>query len=116
VTSASRGHVEEFVRRYYKGDRPVGDAIVTFEVESSPLTPLLSSAGFDTGVDVLQIDAEGHDDEVIYASSIDRLRPTLINFEFASLPEDRLGALTSYLTSNGYSFVPYGIDCLAFMP
>jgi hypothetical protein len=64
-------------------------------------------------VDLLQVDAEGFDDEVIYNSDIDVTKPHLINFEAASLSADRHERLSKFLSERGYHLTPHGTDTLA---
>ena len=56
-------------------------------------------------VDVLQIDAEGYDDEIIYNSSLKKYQFKLINYEFKNLTEKKLTKLHSYLRKNKYEII-----------
>lgn len=67
---------------------------------------------FDS-IDVLQIDAEGFDDQVIYASDIEKFLPPVINFEYGNLPPQRAKELSKYLAAHGYVLSQHGIDGLA---
>ena len=65
-------------------------------------------------IDLLQIDAEGYDDEVIYNSSIDFFKPKYINFEYKNLSKTKLENLIKFLNNNHYSCINWKTnDCLA---
>jgi FkbM family methyltransferase len=113
VSSSDREIVLSFLRRYYRGKLPVEDLIVTFSSECMPLDDLMERAGFCAGVDVLQVDCEGFDDEVLYHASLERLTPKLINFEETHLTSERLATLSRALTELGYTLQSTGNDVLA---
>lgn len=115
ITSANYDHVLSWVKRYYRGHSAPEDTIEKFCVECITLQRLLETADLFSRPDLLQVDAEGWDDEVIYASNIEKLKPRVINFEFGNLPEDRAAELVSYLEKNGYTFSVHGIDGLAIL-
>lgn len=78
------------------------------------LDELRGRSEFEDGIDLLQIDCEGYDDEVIYHSAIDRLKPRLINFEIKNLSADKLQKLTDYLVQRHYRIIQWtGSDTLA---
>ncbi|MCD9622760.1 FkbM family methyltransferase [Rhabdothermincola salaria] len=113
ITSADYGHVEAWVQKYYVGSLPLSEVVVELTVPSTPLLPLLVDTGFGDSVDLLQIDTEGFDDTVIYESSIERLLPSVINFESRHLSGLRAKELTSYLQEFGFSIIANGGDTLA---
>jgi len=82
----------------------------------STLHALVSRLSWGLDVDVLQVDAEGADDEVIYASDTDRLRPRLINYERTHLSEGRRQKLETFLASQGYKILHWsGSDTTAIL-
>ena len=113
ITSVNPAHVIRWLAQHYRGGRPLADLVETVSVPVMTLEALLAGRTDFARVDLLQIDAEGFDDEVIYASNIAELRPALINFEAANLDQDRLSALSRYLQSNGYALSRHGGDALA---
>lgn len=115
ITSSSRPHVQTFLRSYYKGSIPETEAIVQIRVSSSPLIDVLEGAKFGTSVDLLQVDTEGFDDIAIYHSSVDQIRPKLINFETSHLTEKNIEKLHAYLKKLGYSINVLGVDTLAIL-
>jgi FkbM family methyltransferase len=110
ITSANRDHVERALLR--EGVNP-DDAIETLNVPCQALSPLLSELNWPPSIDVLQIDAEGHDDSVIYASSPQRTRPKLIYFENHNIPQARMDSLVNYLASLDYRTYRMGGDSLS---
>lgn len=58
-------------------------------------------------IDLLQIDCEGYDDEVIYHSAIETIKPMIINFESKNLSASKLQNLASFLENNGYILTPW---------
>jgi hypothetical protein len=112
LTSADREQVE----RSLKGHLPPDDlkhAIEATDVPSETLAVTLERLAISVPIDVLQIDAEGHDDTVIYHSDLAITRPTLIYFEICHLHGHRKTALHSFLAEHGYRTFEVGGDWLA---
>jgi len=67
-------------------------------------------------IDLLQVDAEGYDDEVIYNSSVDFFKPKYINFEHKNLTKVKYDKLKDFLMQNSYSCIEWKTsDCLAVL-
>lgn len=113
VTSAEWAHVHNWLTEHLKKPEDAEKAIRSFQVPCMDVAGLLSEAAFSSDIDVLQIDAEGFDDTVIYNANLDSLRPAMINFEVAHLPKERLYALSDHLHDHGYQMNRYGMDALA---
>jgi len=113
VTSADRGHVRDWLAQYLGRGIDPDSAIEEFTVQALPLTALLERHGFPARIDVLQVDAEGFDDQVIYASDIARTWPRIINFEAMNIPESRYAALEAHLLDLGYELFRHHHDALA---
>lgn len=113
VTSSSRQHVAAWLTENYVGELSTDELLRSFRVPCRPLLEVLESSGFGTTIDLLQIDTEGADDAVIMNSSVEILRPALINFENAHLSPERLIGLTAHLEANGYSIEHHRQDSLA---
>ena len=64
---------------------------------------------------VLQVDAEGFDDQVIYHCALERSRPRVIHYEWVHLPGTRKSALESFLEERGYILADCGEDTLAIL-
>jgi FkbM family methyltransferase len=54
-------------------------------------------------IDVLHIDAEGHDDVVLFSLDFARIRPKIVMFEHAHLSMERYFACMELLAVHGYS-------------
>lgn len=113
ITSADRDYVLQWLRQHYTGPLPIEAAIRSFSIESLPLADLMANVGFDSTVDVLQVDAEGFDDEVLYQSSLETLAPKIINFENANLTRERFERLVDHLIQRGYVLQSTRSDTLA---
>ena len=111
VTSTDRDFVERWVTRC--GVEDAHAAITSEEVPSDTLPSLLAKAAAPSVVDVLQIDAEGADDIVLFNSAIEATKPNLIYFETEHLGEDRRKAVLQYLTEHGYLTMALGANSLA---
>jgi hypothetical protein len=88
-------------------------AIRPIVIQCTDLRTLLGANDIPEDVDVLQVDAEGEDDTVIYASNVETLRPSLIYFERKCLSAERYAKLTAYLGGLGYSISHVRHDSLA---
>lgn len=104
-TSSSIAHVRRHAEGNFRIEARLDDCIEELRVPCSTLHALIARLSWTQDIDVLQIDAEGADDEVIYASDIERLRPRLINFERRHLSEQRQQALAAFLAGQGYSIL-----------
>lgn len=113
VTSSSYDHVLTWVSKYYKGNLKHSDVIEDVSVDCVNVRQLLRKACLFETMDVLQVDAEGFDDQVIYASNIEEFLPLVVNFEYGNLPQKRARELREYLNQRGYVFSQHGIDGLA---
>lgn len=113
IASARREMVVEWVERHYRGPLAVEEVVEVVEIESLDVPALLKRVDLFSRPDVLVVDAEGWDDEVIYLSDIDGLRPSLIYFEIRHLDPSRLTALASFLAKSGYEIRRMGGNALA---
>lgn len=52
---------------------------------------------------IIQVDAEGYDDAVIFTLTLEEHKPALINYEFSNLTTERHEALRSHLREHSYS-------------
>ena len=89
------------------------DVIAEILVPCLPLRTILKDEALPEQIDVLQIDAEGNDDHVIYQCGLSESRPSIIHFETKHLPSPRKDALETYLSEHGYRMSRVGNDCLA---
>lgn len=115
VTSGDRDHVQRWLQKH--GPKGVDvDSIITEQVVQCAQLPevLRRCAPVDT-IDVLQVDAEGMDDLVIYNSGIEELKPCILYFEAENLSKDRLAKLIYFLRQRGYTLGRCGRDILAVL-
>lgn len=114
VPSGFTSSVRDHVIRHTAGNIPPGvelsDAIEEIVVPCTTLDGLLKQLKIEERVDVIQIDTEGMDDVVLYACNLSKLMPSLINFEHAHIPDERLKALSQYLSKLDYKLYRWSRD------
>lgn len=112
ITSTNRAAVVKWVKKWLPESVDPELAVAKLNVPCAPLIAAFEELALPLSVDVLQVDAEGFDDEVIYSSSIDRLKPKIIYFEIALLPKERRLKLRRFLKAN-YDLMRIEKDMLA---
>jgi hypothetical protein len=110
ITSAIRSHLEEALTGQ---SIDPNSAIETLNISAKELKTLLKELKWPAPIDVLQIDAEGYDDEVIYNSNLSYTRPKLIFFESHNMPRKKSSLLKQYLSKKRYHIYKVGGDSLA---
>lgn len=65
-------------------------------------------------IDVLQIDAEGHDFQILKQFDFEKYCPVLINLEIVNLPKDEQKKCYDILYNNGYECEKHGYDLCAY--
>ena len=119
VPSGFSSFDKKHVIKHAEGNLPkntkIEDAIERLEVPSHDLLTILDSASWEERqIDILQIDAEGMDDKVIYSCNVEVTQPQLINFERAHLSKKAYKDLCVYLSGQGYTLYNYSnLDTLA---
>lgn len=114
IASLSRDEVEKWIERHSRGRVNPTAAIETLSVQSIPLLELLDKHQLEKDIDVLQVDAEGSDDNVIYNCGIETTRPKIILFEKSKLTDKRNDLLEAFLTDQSYTLISIGRDTIAF--
>lgn len=114
LTSANKEHVLNAARKYLNNNIDAEAAIEEIQVPCRRLGQLLAEMEFPMNIHLLQVDAEGADDQVLYACEIEKLRPLVINFEFKHLTDHRREKLVAYLIHNEYKLFDWNAsDTLA---
>lgn len=103
LTSGNKARVIAAADRHLAGKVPAEEAIEELHVPCTELRPLLVEHGFPLAFHLLQVDAEGADDEVLYACNINVLHPAIINFESKHLVGQRIEKLQAFLSDLGYT-------------
>lgn len=112
VSSGERDAVLKWIRKTAPEIEDPEVVVSEVRVPCAPLPDALRRIGLSPEVDVLQVDAEGLDDEVIYASEIGLSRPSVIYFEDANMPKARKDALHGFLKRD-YRLLAVDRDILA---
>ena len=112
VTSSAREMVVNWVGNHCPDDTDPESLVTALSVPCAPLVDALSKIEQPPNLDILQIDAEGMDDEVLYACDIEQTSPSIIFLEFNHIPAERLQKLKLYLQKD-YSLSDINRDLLA---
>jgi FkbM family methyltransferase len=91
------------------------DQIVAETMRCMTVAEALASAQFDE-IDLLQIDAEGYDWQIIQSIDFEQLRPAIVRFEIAHLPQADREACLAHLHRYGYRFLCEQMDMIALQP
>lgn len=110
IASFDRSVIEKHYARYSsRGGKLVQQQVDV--ISPSSLVERFLPAG--VGVDILQIDTEGHDAVIVGLFLDAGLRPLLINYEHNNLTGDDDGICLKRLRSEGYRLARYGRDTVA---
>lgn len=112
VASTIKNHVIKWLEKHMVYGDPE-DAIQETNVYCAELEQVMEKTGFERSVDILQIDAEGYDDEVIYACSIKKMLPKIIFFENKHIVHEKKEKLYCYIKSAGYHLHEVGENSIA---
>jgi len=116
VSSLSRDHVEaQEVFFNSSGFTNLMSYVEVAEVKVLTMKDLLDSHGSPV-VDVLQIDAEGHDFKILSQWDFTACKPSIINLEYARLSRSERALAVDLLLSTGYVIHGHGLDLTAFDP
>jgi FkbM family methyltransferase len=106
--SFSREHIEKH-ERFTPG---LSAHIREIQVNCLPLSALLRKHAI-AELDLLHVDAEGHDFEVLRSLDFAQCSPGLVLFESGHLPRAERAACAEFLEERGYRLLQEGVDCLA---
>jgi FkbM family methyltransferase len=110
ITSAIKSHLEKAL----EGQNIDPDsAIDILKIPAKELRTLLEELKWPSPIDVLQVDAEGYDDVVIYNSNLGFTRPKLLYFESRNMEKAKGKSLKQHLSKHQYRIYRTGGDSLA---
>ena len=115
ITSSNKEHVINYLQKFYPTKLINDEVIIELNTKFTPLINIINETGYSTNVDVLQIDVEGFEDEVIYNSNIDYIKPKIILFEISNLKLEKLEKLEKFLKKMGYVIENLNDDAIAFL-
>jgi FkbM family methyltransferase len=93
----------------------IGERIVQSEVEALTFDTLLERHGLGH-VDLLLIDAEGHDAEILRSIDLGRHRPRLVVYEHFHLSPSERAAARARIEAHGYGTVEEMFDTYCLVP
>ena len=88
------------------------DEIEAVDVECLTIDDVLDRAGMET-VDLVQVDAEGHDYAILRSIDLERVAPRIIRFEHRHFDRGDLTKWVDTLAEFGYRFLTEKLDVLA---
>jgi FkbM family methyltransferase len=107
-------HEDVILRDVHQRDNPgLADCLECIRTPTNSVVGVLQECGLTLqDIDVIQVDAEGHDADIIsQLQPVDR-RPGLIVFEYAHLKDEQVRACREHLEPQGYYFIDCGVDFL----
>lgn len=107
TSSLDRQHVIKHSRWYS------GVALSSYIVDCLTFNELMKEQEI-TQVDLVAIDAEGYDGRIIKSIDFARCQPVFIWYEHHNLSESQRKEVANLLTLQGYSFVEFGMNTLAY--
>lgn len=112
MSSLQREFIEGKLRIIAKHPAPE-EAVEAVEAPVITLSEVVEYHLAGQSPDLLFIDAEGHDDSVIYGHDFEAGKPRWIVYESNGLGSERSGALRSFLVGQGYSVEQLDSDTVA---
>jgi FkbM family methyltransferase len=108
-------HAQASLKRSHVTDNlPKGTLVKELKVPALSVSTLLSKHAISK-IDLLQIDAEGFDYDIIKMFDFNKVKPTIINFEYICLNGPRRRECWKYLADWGYSLLTGQFDALAYL-
>jgi len=103
----------EHILKHLSKPLDAGEALAVTEVSCLTFTSLLAKHGINR-IGLLQIDAEGRDDEIIKSIDFNAVKPDIIRFEHAHIDAAGKIECIELLLSHSYKLVIGGYDITAF--
>jgi FkbM family methyltransferase len=107
--------VASFNREHLRRHSVPDCEIISQQVFCHTVESALRAAGL-SHVDLLQVDAEGHDWPIIRSIDFSRLRPRILRFEYRHMSAADADACLTLLASHGYRFIGEPRDIIALLP
>lgn len=96
------------------GDINSADCIVSYQVRCLKLDFIIDKYFFDKNLDLVFIDAEGHDDDVIKSIDFNKCKPRAIFYESHNLGSKN-EQIKLLLSSNGYEIIQFKGDAVGIL-
>jgi FkbM family methyltransferase len=88
--------------------------IIEEEVQCQTLPEVLREHNINQ-IDILQIDAEGHDYHILKQLDFSQFKPKVINLEIVNLPKEEKNEVHKLLDAQGYLYIKAGYDLFAVL-
>lgn len=110
LTSMDSDNIRKWMRDKIEN---VEALIESFNVPSFSVQDVLEQNNL-CDLDLLQIDTEGFDAEIIKMLPLEKIKPSIINFEILNLSMEDKNSVYTILMDNGYYLSESIVDCVAY--
>jgi len=107
IVSYDKRHVKRWIAENVEDRSDPSKILDSFEVEKIRPKKIANKIDKSSKIHILQVDAEGMDDEVVYSFFGDNIYPKVINIERNHLSHEDIEEYKKTLTNNGYSCYEY---------
>ena len=107
ATTGNRDRLIQWVSKNIKSDSKPEQIIEEFEVQVVKPGDVIDQSDIMKEVQVLQVDAEGMDDKIVYSFFEDGICPNIINIENTELNGNREAEYEKTLSKHGYNIYDY---------
>lgn len=107
VTTTNKDQMMQWISENVRSDADPGDIIEEFDVEIAQPDSLIAESQNMDDVQLLQVDAEGMDDEVVYSFLEADVYPDIINIESKHLSQERQQKYDRKMQNEGYEVYDY---------
>jgi len=107
VTTADKGKILQWASENIATGADPEDIIEKYKVGTISPSSIVTQSNNVNDVHVLQVDAEGMDDDVVYSFFRSGIYPNIVNIETKHLSQDSLESYNDTLADNGYEVFNY---------
>jgi len=107
VTTTDKSQLVQWVSKNIQPDLNPNQIIESYDVSAIRPKSILSKSGLVNSVDLLQVDAEGIDDKIVYSFFEDEIYPNMINIEIKHLDTQSKKVYSEKLSNEGYRLYEY---------
>lgn len=107
VTTTDKHQLLHWISENVQSDADPENIIEKFDVEVAQPNSIIDQSQNINNVQLLQVDAEGMDDEIVYSFLEDNIHPNIINIESRHLSKKRVQKYDQKLQNYGYEVYDY---------
>jgi len=109
VTTTNKSQLVQWVSKNIQSDLNPNQIIESYDVSAIRPKSILSKSELINSVDLLQVDAEGIDDEIVYSFFNDGIYLNIINIENKHLNSQSQKVYNKKVSDEGYRLYEYGV-------